>query len=463
MTPTSHVCGPSRAVRAALAALLACALALGGPGGLTSAHADSTALLDYERSVAQAAYGGVAAMLPSHAHVLAGADRADSLVVNPHKWLFTPFDLSAFYCRRMDVLRAAFSLVPEYLRTPEAAQVRNLMDTGIQLGRRFRALKLWMILRHFGAAGLRRVLTAHVALAREFADWIDAAPDFERLAPVPFSVVCFRARPASASMSAAELDALNARLLDAVNATGDVFLSHTRLNGAYVLRLAVGHVRTRERHVARAWELLLTPTRLPTAVRINLFSAFMSATAHGFWFLIADRVLAYYSTDRVFRLVGASVAVLVSATAFTVWNQSNVNEKVYTLSVLVVAAVSWLAMLWLDRKDEPGSGWLLVLALVVPALNLSFRFVVAERLGTIILSILVAHTAWHWMTERGAQLLEFPLPALDAVSLLWLVRAATVASAQIPNQVSHDGIWASADQVAAALEQAEESRDRRVA
>src|SRR5439155_7648033 len=126
---------------------------------------------------------------------------ADSLVVNPHKWLFTPFDLSAFYCRRMDVVRAAFSLTPEYLRTSEPTAVRNLMDTGVQLGRRFRSLKLWMILRSYGAAALRTHIATHIQLAQELASWIDADPDFERLAPVPFSVVCFRWKPAGKALS----------------------------------------------------------------------------------------------------------------------------------------------------------------------------------------------------------------------------------------------------------------------
>ncbi len=203
-----------------------------------------------------AAYAGAAAMVPGHEDTLAGCDRAASFVVNPHKWLFTPFDLSAFYCRRMDALRAALSLTPDYLQSPEVEPVRNLMDTGIQLGRRFRALKLWMVLRHFGADGLRRRLAEHMRLARLFADWVDTSAEFERLAPVPFSVVCFRACPAGQADVPAGLDNLNARLLDAVNATGDVFLSHTRLEGRFALRLAVGHVRTTERHVARAWELL---------------------------------------------------------------------------------------------------------------------------------------------------------------------------------------------------------------
>ena len=203
-----------------------------------------------------AAYAGVAAMLPSHAHVLQGAARAESLVVNPHKWLFTPFDLSAFYCRRMDVVRAAFSLTPEYLRTTEAEATRNLMDTGVQLGRRFRALKLWFVLRSFGARAIREHLAEHIRLAQVLAAWIDAHPDFERLAPVPFSVVCFRWKPASSLATDTTLDAANEKLVDLVNQTGEVFLSHTRLRGRIAIRIAIGHLRTTEQHVRRAWELL---------------------------------------------------------------------------------------------------------------------------------------------------------------------------------------------------------------
>ena len=194
-----------------------------------------------------AAYAGVAAMIPEFRWLLADAAAADSMVVNPHKWLFTPFDLSVLYCRRMDVLRAAFSLTPEYLKTAEADTVRNLMDTGVQLGRRFRALKLWMVLRHFGAEGLRKRIGEHIRLARTFAGWVDADPDFERTAPAPLSVVCFRAR---------QSDEFNAALLDRLNATGEVFLSHTRLDGVFTLRLAIGNLHTTERHVARAWTLI---------------------------------------------------------------------------------------------------------------------------------------------------------------------------------------------------------------
>jgi aromatic-L-amino-acid decarboxylase len=196
-----------------------------------------------------AAYAGVAAMVPGYEWILRGAADADSLVLNPHKWLFTPFDLSVLYCRRMDVLRQAFALTPEYLKTSEGnAGVRNLMDTGIQLGRRFRALKLWMIMRHFGAEGLRAHLAEHMRLAGVFAAWVDASDRFERVAPVPFSVVCFRLRDAS--------DETHQRVLDTVNSSGDVFLSHTKLDGRFVLRLAIGNIQTQERHVARAWELL---------------------------------------------------------------------------------------------------------------------------------------------------------------------------------------------------------------
>ncbi len=199
-----------------------------------------------------AAYAGVAAMVPGHEWILKGAELSDSVVVNPHKWLFTPFDLSVLYCRHMDLIRAAFALTPEYLKSVEAAPVRNLMDTGIQLGRRFRALKLWMVMRHFGAEGLRARLAEHMRLARLFASWVEASPDFECLAPVPFSVVCFRARPRVNE----DADALNERILESVNATGEMFISHTRLDGRYALRLAIGNLHTAESHVTRAWDLL---------------------------------------------------------------------------------------------------------------------------------------------------------------------------------------------------------------
>lgn len=200
------------------------------------------------------AYGGMLAIVPEHRHVLDGTDDADSLVVNPHKWLFTPFDCSAFYVKRPDVLKRAFSLVPEYLVTREQDDVVNYMDYGVQLGRRFRALKLWMVIRAFGVDGLADRLRAHCELARMFAEWVEESADWKLTAPVPFSLVCFRYAPAG--LTDVECDRLNERIMHAVNAGGEVFLSHTKIRDRFTLRLAVGNIRTEERHVRLAWDRL---------------------------------------------------------------------------------------------------------------------------------------------------------------------------------------------------------------
>lgn len=203
------------------------------------------------------AYAGVTALLPDRRGPFAGWERADSIVVNPHKWLFTPLDASLLLSRRTDQLLAAFSLSPEYLRTLDrTAPIRDYNQYQPQLGRRMRALKLWMQLRWFGMAGLRRRIAHHLALAERFAGWVDADPDWERLAPVPFATVCFRYAPAALAGREEELDARNIALMDAVNRTGEVFLSHTRLHGRFTIRMAIGNLRTEPRHVARAWELL---------------------------------------------------------------------------------------------------------------------------------------------------------------------------------------------------------------
>lgn len=198
-----------------------------------------------------AAYAGSAAMCPEFRKLLDGLEAADSIVVNPHKWLFTPVDCSVLLAREPGALRAAFALVPEYLKTSEAAT--NLMDYGVQLGRRFRALKLWMVLRHFGAEGLRERIREHVRLAGLFKAWIEADARFECAAPVPFSTVCFRAVPKGKPEAQ---DAFNEKLVNEVNAAGPVFLSSTKLRGRTILRLAVGNLRTEERHVRRAFDLL---------------------------------------------------------------------------------------------------------------------------------------------------------------------------------------------------------------
>ena len=193
-----------------------------------------------------AAYAGSAMVCEENRWAFAGVERADSLVVNPHKWLLTPIDCSLLYTTRPGVLREAFSIAPVYLRSSEEG-VTNLTDYGPALGRRFRSLKLWAVIRCYGREGLQGVIREHQRLARLFASWVEAAPGWEIVAPVPFSLVCFR-REGS--------DEENAALLDHVNATGEAYLSHTVLDGRYVLRLAVGHHRTTEDDVRRAWELL---------------------------------------------------------------------------------------------------------------------------------------------------------------------------------------------------------------
>ncbi|HTR37216.1 MAG TPA: pyridoxal-dependent decarboxylase [Bryobacteraceae bacterium] len=194
-----------------------------------------------------AAYGGAAAVAPEFQSVLHGAERADSLVVNPHKWLVTPFDLSAFYTRRPEILRQAFSLVPEYLRTAEDPRAVNYMDYGVQLGRRFRALKLWFIMRHFGREGIAEIIRTHMQYAQRLAALIRAHPDFEVAAPTPFSLICFRYRGS---------DEENRALLDAINASGKAFLSHTVLRGRFVLRLAIGNMFTEWEDLEEVWELI---------------------------------------------------------------------------------------------------------------------------------------------------------------------------------------------------------------
>ena len=207
-----------------------------------------------------AAYAGSAAIVPEMRHILDGCDRADSLVLNPHKWLFTPFDCSVLYCRRTDLLRRAFLLVPEYLRTPEQERVRSGSDYGVQLGRRFRALKLWMIIRYFGHQGLVARIREHCRLAHLFASWVQESAQWKLMAPTPFALVCFRACPTIEGESTKDcgrrLDALNEAIMHGVNATGKAFLSHTKLNDQLTLRLSIGNIRTTEKHVKQVWDLL---------------------------------------------------------------------------------------------------------------------------------------------------------------------------------------------------------------
>jgi len=201
-----------------------------------------------------AAYAGSAAICPELRALMRGIERADSLVTNPHKWLFTPVDCSVLYVRDPAQLRDAFSLIPEYLRTDESG-VTNLMDLGFQLGRRFRSLKLWMVIRAYGVEGLRERIREHCRLAGDLAARITAEPGFELSAPAPFSTVCFRALPAGNAESAA-IDRFNEQLLARINAVGPFFLSHTALRGRTTLRVAIGNIKTTGSHIDMLWELI---------------------------------------------------------------------------------------------------------------------------------------------------------------------------------------------------------------
>jgi aromatic-L-amino-acid decarboxylase len=194
-----------------------------------------------------AAYAGAAMVCPELRWAFEGVERADSLVVNAHKWMLTPMDCSLFWSQRPDALRDAFSLIPEYLRTPDAEDALSLSEYGPALGRRFRSLKLWAVLRCLGASGLRDHVRRGIELAALFEGWVREEPGWEVCAPRPFSVVCFRLEGP---------DERNQELLARVNASGDIFVSHAVLNGQYVLRLAVGQMRTSEEDVRWAWEAL---------------------------------------------------------------------------------------------------------------------------------------------------------------------------------------------------------------
>lgn len=202
------------------------------------------------------AYGGSACVVPEFRQFLNGTGLADSLVVNPHKWLFTPIDISVFYTRKPDILRRAFSLVPEYLKTAADPRALNLMDYGVQLGRRFRALKFWFVLRYFGHQGICRILREHVRMAAEFAHWVQADDRFELAAPHPFSLVCFRLKAG---------DDATRRLHQALDDSREAFLSHTVLDGRYTLRFAIGNIKTSNEDVAAAWSLIQRLTAVVVA------------------------------------------------------------------------------------------------------------------------------------------------------------------------------------------------------
>jgi len=206
-----------------------------------------------------AALAGSAAILPEKRWILDGIELADSFVFNPHKWLFTNFDCSAFFCRDPEALTATFSILPEYLKTDLDRQVINFRDWGIQLGRRFRALKLWFVIRYYGVEGLQEMLRRHLDLAQEFKEWVEQSQDFELLAPVPLNTICFRFQPGKRSgndLSPKELERLNKALLDEVNRSGKIYMTHTILGDTFCLRLSIGQTQTQREHVVQAWEAI---------------------------------------------------------------------------------------------------------------------------------------------------------------------------------------------------------------
>jgi aromatic-L-amino-acid decarboxylase len=203
-----------------------------------------------------AAYAGTAAMVPELRHLFDGVEQADSFVFNPHKWMLVNFDCSAYFVRDRETLLRTFQITPEYLRTAQDAEVVNYRDWGIQLGRRFRALKLWFVIRSYGIEGLRGLVRKHVRLARELTRWIEATSGFELMAPVPLGLVCLRHRPPGMGADDPRLHELNAALLARVNATRRVHLTHTLLGGRYVIRVAIGQRQTERAHVEEVWRLI---------------------------------------------------------------------------------------------------------------------------------------------------------------------------------------------------------------
>ncbi len=199
-----------------------------------------------------AAYGGPAAVVPEMRHILNGAERAHSLILNPHKWLYVSIDCSVLYTRFPEIFRRASALGAEYLRTAEDDRVVNYMDYGVQLGRRFRALKLWYVFRYYGRDGVIRLLREALRLAQLLKRLVESDDDFELAAPVPLSLVCFRHRAG---------DEFNRRLLDAINTSGKAFLSHTILQGKFVLRFAIGNFQTQEADILDTWTLIQETSR----------------------------------------------------------------------------------------------------------------------------------------------------------------------------------------------------------
>lgn len=201
-----------------------------------------------------AAWAGTAMLLPEMRHMIRGIENVDSYVFNPHKWMFINFDASAYFVKDKESLIRTFEILPEYLKTKEGTSVNNYRDWGVQLGRRFRALKLWFVIRNFGVKGLQQKVRNHLSWAGDFAAWIENDPEFEILAPAPLATVCFRVNPGNTDEES--LNEINKKLLDEINASEKVFLTHTSLNGKYTIRFVVGQTYSEKHHIEQAWQII---------------------------------------------------------------------------------------------------------------------------------------------------------------------------------------------------------------
>jgi aromatic-L-amino-acid decarboxylase len=202
-----------------------------------------------------AAWAGTALLLPEMRYMIKGIENVDTFVFNPHKWMFTNFDCTAYFVKDKGTLIQTFEILPEYLKTKEGSSVNNYRDWGIQLGRRFRSLKLWFVIRSFGVKGLQGKIKTHIDWANEFAGWIEKTKNFEILAPSPLATVCFRLKPET-GLSEDVLNQLNAQFIEAINQTGKIFISHTKLNGKFTLRFVVGQTNTEYHHIEKAWQII---------------------------------------------------------------------------------------------------------------------------------------------------------------------------------------------------------------
>jgi aromatic-L-amino-acid decarboxylase len=207
-----------------------------------------------------AAYAGTALLLPEKRWMIKGIEMADSFVFNPHKWMFTNFDCSAYFVKDRESLIRTFEILPEYLKTREGETVNNYRDWGIQLGRRFRALKLWFVIRSFGVSGLQKHIRNHISWAQELREAIIKSKNFEMLAPVPLATLCFRFKPEGID-DVATLNRMNAELMELLNHSNEIYLTHTKLDGKFTLRLVIGQTNLKKRHVTAAWELIQSKAR----------------------------------------------------------------------------------------------------------------------------------------------------------------------------------------------------------